>query len=154
MGPKPELTGIRVSVAEAAEMMGKHPSHLRRLWKRGVLPAPRKTANGRPYFDDNLLKAIAAVVKSGIGLNGEEVLFYRRRAKSGRRNRTTLSTEPRPSAKSDPYIINLRHMLAQFGIPQDRLKLDAIQSQLVAAFGDKRPDIGEVLRELAKRLLA
>lgn len=152
MEPKLELTGIRVSVAKAAEMLDKHPSHLRRLWKRGVLPAPKRTANGRPYYDDDLLKVITAVMKSGIGMNGEEVLFYRRRTKTGRRNRLTRSGKPRPPARSDPYIISLKDALTQFGIPQDRLDPDAIQSHLAATFGDQRPDIGTVLLELVKRL--
>lgn len=154
MESRRELNGIRVSVTEAADILGKHPSHLRRLWKRGVIPAPRKTANGRPYFDDELLRVIMAVMESGIGLNGEEVLFYRRRAKTGRHNRKTLSGKRSPTTGSNPYILGLQDALAQLGISKDRLDPDVIQVQLKAAFGNQWPEPETVLPELAKRLRA
>jgi DNA-binding transcriptional MerR regulator len=152
---RPELTTSRYSVAQVAEMLGRHPSHIRRLWKQGVFPKPKKTASGRPYFDDELLKVIEAVMKSGIGLNGEEVLFYRRRARAGRRSHTARSVgSAMPATKGDPYILGIQNALAQLGVPKDRLELNAIQSQLEAVFGNERPDLETVLRELSKRLLA
>lgn len=152
MASEHELIGPRWSVAEAAEKLGKHPSHLRRLWKRGVLPQPKKTAGGRPYFDDALLKTSMAVMRSGVGLNGEEVLFYRRRTKNRRCNRMERSTERQPAPAGDPYISKIKEAIAQFGIPEARLEPTAIQSLLTAIFGDERPEIATVLPELVKRL--
>lgn len=153
MESRSELIKARYSVAEAAELIGKHPSHLRRLWKRGLLPAPRKTAGGRPYYDDELLAVIRTVMQSGIGLNGEEVLFYRQRAKARRHNRSSRSGERKPPVARDPYILSLKDALTQLGIPKDRLEPDAIQAQLAALYGDQRPEIKKVLHQLAKRMM-
>lgn len=153
MIPKPEVTGIRVSVNKAAEIVGKHPSYLRRLWKRGVIPEPKRTAGGRPYFDDDLLEVIMTVMKTGIGLNGEEIMFYRRRKKAARCGRTQQSDGSRRGAAVDPYITQLKKALSQVGVPDDRLKPAAIQAHLAVVFGDQRPPVEVVLRDLAKQLM-
>lgn len=152
MASEHELIGPRWSVAEAAEKLGKHPSHLRRLWKRGVIPAPKKTANGRPYYDDHLIEVITMVMRSGVGLNGEEVLFYRRRRNSRKCSRMKQAVERRSTPAGDPYINKVREALVQFGIPEARLEPTAIHSLLTAAFGDERPEIRVALPELVKRL--
>ena len=82
-----ELEGARVNVSRAAELAVMHPAHFRRLVRRGVLPTPKRTGKGMPFYDHALLLEIAEVLRTGVGKNGEEIAFYRRRARRA---------EPRP----------------------------------------------------------
>lgn len=141
----PDLRGARLSVSQTAELAGMHPAHLRRLCRRGVFPRPRRSAKGRPYFDFDLLVAIAGVLKSQIGHNGEECTFYRRNRRSARQPQ-----RPRP----DPYFAALAKALSQVGVPQDRLTKAKLAHRLEAAFGADRPDLPTAIAALARELLA
>ena len=79
-----DLDGARLNVARSAELVSMDPGHFRRLVRRGVLPAAKRTSKGMPYYDHELLCQIGQVLKSGIRLNNEEVAFYRRKSKSVR----------------------------------------------------------------------
>ena len=99
-----DLKGARLTIVLAAELVKMHPGHFRRLCQRGVFPQPKRTAKGRPYFDYELLSVIANVLKSGVGKNGEEIVFYRRRATNGvtkqSARRPEMPTASKPSVSS------------------------------------------------------
>jgi hypothetical protein len=126
-----------------------HPAHFRRLYRRGVFPRPRKTSKGKPYFDYELLVVVAGVLKSGVGQNGEEVSFYRRR----RAQRSHATPRRRPE-RPDGYIATLRDGLLQVGAPKDSLEPSNIRDLLTQLFGKGRPELGTAIVTLARHLLA
>ncbi len=146
-----ELNGARIAVVGAAELVNMHPAHFRRLVRRGVFPPPKRTAKGRPYFDYDLLSAIAGILKAGVGQNGEEILFYRRKPKSG--SGKQRSRRVQPAAVVDGYLADLAEGLRQVGIPEDLLKSDKLQAVVAEAFGQERPDLTAAIPELAQRLM-
>ncbi len=50
-----ELEGARLNVAATAGVVSMDPGHFRRLVRRGVFPAPKRTSKGMPYYDHELL---------------------------------------------------------------------------------------------------
>ena len=144
-----DLKDARLNMKQTAELVGMHPAHLRRLVRDGTFPPPRYTAKGRPFFDYALLAEIDQVLRTGIGANGEEVMFYRRR--SGEAKNTKRSEAG--SKKTDDYMKFLIAGLKQVGVPCDKLEEKVVGSALSAEFGQLRPDLKEALRPVARRLL-
>ena len=146
-----DLKAARVSITETAELAGMHPAHFRRLTRRGVFPAPRRTAKGRPYFDYELLQVIVRVLESGVGQNGEEVMFYRRRARKHPGRRTARVSVA--GVKPDPYLKDLAEGLRQVGIPKKDLNPGRLSLALASAFGTKRPNLRIAIPAVARQLL-
>ena len=146
-----DLQGARVSMVKAAELAAMHPGHFRRLVRRGVFPQPKRTAKGRPYFDYEALTVIAGVLSSGVGQSGEEILFYRRKPKTGPGKQRSRRSQPAPGA--DAYLTDLIEGLRQVGVPEDSLRPERLQAALVAAFGQQRPDLATAIPVLAQRLM-
>ena len=74
----------RFNVRTTATMFSMDAGHFRRLVRRGVLPEAKRTAKSMPYYDGELLRVVVDVLRTGVGCNGEEIVFYRRRAKQSR----------------------------------------------------------------------
>ena len=146
-----ELQGARITVVRAAELVNMHPAHFRRLVRRGVFPPPKRTTKGRPFYDYDLLAAIAGILKSGVGKNGEEILFYRRKAKSGLPRQRSRRLQAAPVV--DAYLPDLAAGLREVGVPEDMLKPDRLQAALAEAFGKERPDLAVAIPDLAQRLM-
>ena len=140
----PDLDGARVTVARAAELAGMHPAHFRRLCRRGVFPKPKRTAKNKPYFDYGMFVTIANVMKTGIGQNGEEILFYRKAAKRPR---------PESAQAMTPYLSDIAVVLRQLGIPEKNLSATTLKRTLKQAFGSTWPDVSVAIPELNRRLL-
>ena len=147
-----ELEGARLSVARAATLVSMDPGHFRRLIRRGVFPAPKRTPKGMPFFDFDLLTQIGEVLKSGIGLSGEEISFYRRVPKQARdRSRASRPTRQH-SFERDDYILNLLEGCRQLGIDNSVLNEASVRSALAAEFGDDRPALERALQAVVRRL--
>ena len=146
-----ELKGARISVVGAAELANMHPAHFRRLIRREVFPPPKRTAKGRPYFDYDLLAGIAGILKSGVGQNGEEIVFYRRQPKTGAPRQ--CSRGPAAHGGQDGYLADLAEGLRQVGIPEELLTPAKLKAVLTAAFGRERPDLAVAIPDLAQRLM-
>lgn len=145
-----ELREARLTVVQTAELANMHPSHLRRLYRKGIFPEPKRTAKGRPYFDYGLLTIIDKVQKTGIAANGEEVTFYRK--SRGRAAKRTKSQTRRPK-KSDPYLASLAEALRQFKIPKRYLTPHKLAAVLAEVFEGERPDLEVAIPAIAQRLL-
>lgn len=124
----------RMNVTTTAAFFSMDPGHLRRLVRRGVLPKAKRTAKNMPYYDRPLLAQMRDVLRSGVGCNGEEIAFYRRRAKpqglpqrSGSGRRAT----PRPGS----YIESVAEGCRQLGVGDDHLTPTRITRVLVEEFG-------------------
>lgn len=140
----PDLNGSRLTVARTAELACMHPTHFRRLCRRGIFPMPKRTARRRPYYDYELLATIAQVIKTGVGLNGEEILFYRKTAKRCKTEKVEVMT---------PYLKDLASVLRQLGVPDKKLTASNLKNNLKQAYGSKWPDLSVAILELNRRLL-
>lgn len=144
-----DLKGARFTVAKAAELANMHPAHFRRLCRRGIFPPPKRTAKGRPYVDYDLLMRVARILKSGVGENGQEVIFYRRKSQStGKR-----SERRRDSPAPDPYLRALGDGLKQLGIAKKELRHERLVAVLTAEFGAHRPELSVSIPAVLRRLL-
>ncbi len=147
-----ELDGARLNVARTAELVAMDPGHFCRLVRRGVFPAPKRTGKGMPFFDHELLCQIGQVLKSGVGLTGEEISFYRRKPKQ--RRQRPGRTRQRETQLIDPYLDSIIEGCRQVGIESDRLDPAAVTAALTAEFGQNRPELQEAIPAVARRLLA
>jgi predicted DNA-binding transcriptional regulator AlpA len=68
-----------VSVASMCRLLKMSRSHFYWHVKRGTFHAPlRLASNGRPYFTASMVEDNLRARESGVGTNGEYVLFYER----------------------------------------------------------------------------
>ena len=146
----PELDGARLTVVRTAELLPMDPGHFRRLVRRGVLPSPRRNAKGKPFYDYPLLVEIANVLKAGVGKNGEEVAFYRRKQKHQHR-RPSSKHETKPA--TDEYIAAIAEGLQQLGIADADLAPSKVAALLSAEFQGERPPLEQAIPAVARRLL-
>jgi predicted DNA-binding transcriptional regulator AlpA len=80
--PSPHRLKAAVSVTAMAKLIGMSKSSFYDYVRRGVFPYPLYTlANRRPFYTVDVQQEILAVRQTGIGCNGEYVLFYERREK-------------------------------------------------------------------------
>jgi len=71
-----------VSVREMAEMVGLSRSRFYTLMQAGIFPTPVQQAScKRPIFDQELQQKCLEIRRTGIGFNGQPVLFNRKRKK-------------------------------------------------------------------------
>ena len=145
------LKGARLNVTRTAELFCMDPGHLRRLCRRGVVPAPKKTSKGMPYYDFDLLKGIGEVLRTGVGVNQEEISFYRRKSKSPR-NRTTKANGRKQTGSS--FIDSVIQGCLQLGIAKNKLDVGTVSSIITEEFGKDQPELREVLPVVARRILA
>ena len=146
-----ELKDARLSIVRAAELANMHVAHFRRLVRRGVFPSPKRTTKGRPYFDYELLVTVAGVLKSGIGKNNEEIIFYRRKPRTNVTRRG--SRHPEPTMTANGYLADLAEGLKQVGVPDDLLTPSKLKVALAMEFDHDHPDLATAIPALAQRLL-
>jgi hypothetical protein len=71
-----------VSVVEMSDMLGLSKSRFYTLIQAGIFPKPvRHEACKRPVFDADLQQTCLGIRHTGIGCNGQPVLFNRKRRK-------------------------------------------------------------------------
>ena len=147
-----DLDGARLNVSRTAELVGMNSGHFRRLVRKGVFPTPKRTSKGMPYFDHDLLVQVGQVLKSGVGVSGEEISFYRRKKKSPTKARKQQS--PPESNNDDEYVHAIIEGCKQLGVDQGQLSGDEINAALRLEFGDSRPALNEAIPTIARRFLA
>lgn len=145
--------GSRMNVTTTATLFAMDPGHFRRLVRRGVLPRAKRTSRNMPYYDRELMKRIHGVLRSGVGCNGEEIAFYRRRAKTQRppqRSDSERRAAPTPSA----YIESVAEGCRQLGVGDDYLTPARISRALVEEFGSEYEEraLEDVIPALVRRL--
>ena len=106
---------------------------------RGTFHTPlRLTTTGRPYFTASMAEEIITARETGIGCNGEYVLFYER-----------LSQSPKPSKKKpSPNHAELIESLEELGLRD--LTNEKVEAALASTFpgGVVEEEPGNVLRRL------
>lgn len=154
MNLTPDLKDTRLTVSAAAELAGMHPAHFRRLVRQGVFPRPKQTAAGRPFFDHDLLVRIAEILRTGVGANGREVMFYRKAAAKTARNPVRPKSSPRRQSEPDAYLSSLAAALRQLGFSNEELTPRTLIASLESAFGQERPELSAALPVLCRHLSA
>ncbi len=145
-----ELEGARLNVTRTAELVHMNVGHFRRLVRQGVLPSPKKTTKGMPYFDYDLICQIGQVLKAGVGVNGEEISFYRRKTKQPRQRRSRQRGEQQNA--TDPYLESIIEGCRQLGVDEGKLTASGIKAILATEFGDDRPSLDQAIPVVARRL--
>ncbi len=104
-----------------------------------------------PYFDYDLICQIGQVLKAGVGVNGEEISFYRRRTKQSRQRGSRQRGEQQNAP--DPYLESVVEGCRQLGVDEGKLSASVIKAALTAEFGDNRPSLDQAIPAVARRLL-
>ncbi len=146
-----ELEGARLNITRTAELFHMDAGHLRRLSRRGVLPAPKRTAKGMPYYGYELLVQISEVLRTGVGLNDVEISFYRRREKTPkkRENRAKRSNQQSP----DSFVQQIIEGCKELGVGKDKLDCETVKQIVAAEFNGEQPELKDVIPVVARRLL-
>ncbi len=147
-----ELEGARLNVTRTAELFHMDGGHLRRLSRRGVLPAPKRTAvKSMPFYDHELLVQISEILRTGVGLNSEEISFYRRKDKTPkkRKNRARESNQRSP----DAFVESIIEGCKELGVGKDKLDVEVVKQILAAEFNGTQPELKDVIPVVARRLL-
>ena len=147
-----ELEGARLNVTRTAELFHMDAGHLRRLSRRGVLPAPKRTAvKAMPYYDFELLTQINEVLRSGVGLNQEEISFYARKEKTPkkRKNKAKGSNQPSP----DSFVQLVIDGCKELGVGKGKLDVETVKQIVAAEFNGEHPELKDVIPIVARRLL-
>ncbi len=146
-----ELDGARLNITRTAELFHMDSGHLRRLSRRGVLPAPKRTEKAMPYYDFELLTQIGEVLRTGVGLNAEEISFYRRREKTPRKRKNRARGSNHESA--DSFVQQIIEGCKELGVSKDKLNAEAVTQIVAAEFNGERPELKDVIPVVARRLL-
>ena len=147
-----ELEGSRLNITRTAELFHMDAGHLRRLSRRGVLPAPKRTAvKAMPFYDYELLVQISEVLRTGVGLNAEEISFYRRKEKTTtkRKNRATGSNHE----SADTFVESVIEGCRELGVGKDKLDVETVKQVMAAEFNGERPELKDVIPVVARRIL-
>jgi hypothetical protein len=137
-----DLDGARLNVSRTAELISMEAGHFRRLVRRGVFPAPKRTSKGMPYFDHELLCQIGNVLKSGVGLNNEEISFYRRQTQTWSPEVTSVTSGPPAGSQAARCLCRISvEGCRQVGVSDDRLDASRVTVLLAAEFAEDRPEL-------------
>ena len=147
-----ELEGARLNITRTAELFHMDAGHLRRLSRRGVLPAPKRTAvKAMPFYDFELLTQISEVLRSGVGLNQEEISFYRRKEKTPKKRKNKAKGSNPESAGS--FVQQIIEGCKELGVGKDKLDVEIVKQIVAAEFNGEQPELKDVIPVVARRLL-
>jgi hypothetical protein len=107
-----------------------------------------------PYFDHELLCQIGNVLKSGVGLNNEEISFYRRKPKQWSPEVTSVTSGPPAGSQAARCLCRIVEGCRQVGVSDDRLDAARVTELLAAEFAEDRPELQVAIPVIARRFLA
>lgn len=133
-----------------AETLGFSRQHFHMLINQGIFPPPvYHVATCRPMYVSELQERCYEVLRSGVGENGQPVVFNntrRRRGQKGQAQKPSAKTRPTTDAQAQ----RLAEQLAYLGV---RATVGQVRSELRGA---RQKGIGgeetELLRHLVRRL--
>lgn len=131
-----------VSVAQMCRLLNMSRSQFYVHVKKGTFHAPlRLASNDRPYFTASMVEDNLRVRETGVGVNGEYVIFYERQA---------TSTKPSTTKKADHS--SLLDGLRSLGL--STVTTDQVEAALAACFpkGTSGQDESNVLRTVFRHL--
>jgi len=130
------------SVTDLAKQLSLSRSRFYQLQKQGIFPASlRDQRTGRPFFDDQLQKTCIEVRKTGVGVNGQCILFYNPRTRPN--NKYTRKIAQENNRHSD-----ITSALNQMGLSVSTTDVSKAIISLYPQGLPKEKDQGTVIREL------
>ena len=130
-----------VSVSEMAVQLAMSRARFYQLLEEGIFPQPiYSIRTRRPFYDRDLQYKCIAVRETGIGHNGEPILFYRPRQKPTKRRQ-----------KQDTRCQELLEILIGMGLQCSAKEVNEAISELYPE-GLKEQDQGVVIRDLFRYL--
>lgn len=132
-----------ISISEMCRQLRMSRSQFYAHVKKGTFHSPLKLANGRPYFNASQVEDNLAARASGVGVNGEYVLFYER------------STEPKPQNGKKVVTHEHSQLIASLGaLGITSVTNEQVQSAIESCFpqGIKDEDETTVLRAVFRHL--
>lgn len=132
---------VAVSVREMAEMCSISRTRWYELMATGVFPKPvRVPSMRRPIYDRSQQEKCLEIRRTGIGANGQPVLFNRKPAKSRMKSRPQ-------SIDTSPQIMELLDALKELGLNTNAQAVEAALAQLFPS-GCVDLDRGDVIRKV------
>ena len=130
-----------VSVAQMCRLLKMSRSQYYVHAKKGTFHAPLRLSNGRPYFTASMVEDNLRVRETGVGVNGDYVIFYERQ---------TTGTKPSTTKKADHS--SLLDGLRSLGL--STVTTDQVEAALAACFpkGTSGQDEANVLRAVFRHL--
>ena len=132
-----------ISVSDMCRQLGMSRSQFYNHVKKGTFHTPLKLANGRPYFNASQAEDNIKARQTGIGVNGEYVLFYERNSK------------PKPRSDEPKLKSNHEHLIASLtSLGLSSVTNEQVQSAVESCFpkGTDCEDESNILRSVFKRL--
>lgn len=133
-----------ISIIDACKLVGLSRARFYQLVEQGIFPQPLyHIRTRRPYYDCALQQKLIEIKNTGIGDNGDFMLFY-----SSRKNRTASSAKKK---QVDPVVKDLTEVLESMGL---NTTLNQVKQGLIEVYPDGISDIdrGVVIRELFRFL--
>jgi hypothetical protein len=130
-----------LSVAEVASLCFLSRSRFHSLIRKLVFPPPVHSEScKRPYYTQDLAQKCVEIRRTGIGLNGQVVLFNRKPKKPGTKLKPTTPTAPQAHQE-------LVEAVRSLGLS---VTADAVGAALAKLYpgGIEKLDQGEVIRKL------
>ena len=129
------------SVSEMAQLLDLSRSRFYQLQKQGVFPQPLyDSATKRPFYPQHLQDRCLETRRSGIGDNGQRILFYARRRKG-----SVAPKHPVPQ-----YYQVLIKVLSQMGVKTTPKQLKVALKNLYPEGLPQNMDDGLVIRDLIR----
>ena len=134
---------IIVSVSEMVEMVGLSKSRFYALIQSGVFPKPiREQSCKRPVYDLNLQNKCLEIRATGIGLNGQPVLFNRKSKRAVTKAKAAAQTEGASELMEALSSLGLQVSAGQVGVAITTVFPDGVNGV----------EPGEVIRKLFLRI--
>ena len=133
------------SVSDICQMLQVSRSRYYQLSKAGFLPQPKiDTRSNRPYFDKELQQKCLEFRETGIGDNGQIMMFYTPRIQKHHPTK-------RPAKKIDPVIQEYVETLEGMGLETTTKEVQAALNEIYPQ-GTNGEDNGLIIRELFRHL--
>jgi predicted DNA-binding transcriptional regulator AlpA len=137
-----------ITVSEMCKLLKMSRTQFYDHVKRGTFHAPLRLGNGRPFFNASQVQENINTKEIGVGVNGEFVIFYNRKAPPTDTHYQGARKKPPKKAFSD-----LLARLNQLGLsPTTQQVEDAVAECYPQGFGND--DENEVLRTIFRHLKA
>jgi len=131
------------SITEMADKLGLSKIRFYQLRKKGVFPEPvHLGCPKRPFYTLELQRKRIEIRKTGIGHDGEPIIFNAARKKKSKKS------EKKPRKQPDPLYEQLANILRKWGRNLTHLDIKNTVNTLYPEGLAQHPDEGLILRDL------